>query len=888
MHFHAQSIAQAFTSLQVTRKGLTKQEAEKRLKVNGKNELPTSGNGIGRFTIFINQWKSPLLLLLLTAGIVSGILGAYLDMTIILITVFVNSVVGFFQEDKANQALKKLNTLIRYPAFVLRDNQKQEIDSSLLVPGDIMFLNPGDKVQADGRIIEMADFEVDESTLTGESVPVRKSEKRLSKKLATFDRVNIVYRGTIVLNGRATVLVTSTGEKTEIGQVATLVKETVDERTPLQDELEGLGKTIGIIVVIISIAIFVIGLLIPNGHSVLELFETAVAVAVAAIPEGMAISLTVILAIGMQYILKRGALVRKLVAAETLGSVSVICTDKTGTLTEGNMQVTRLVTANSDVDFEGLKKISIDKKDKHEDLLMAVRVGVYCNDAVLQNPDDNTIDWKFLGDTTDIPLVRLGMHVGIEKHHLDQATPRVSEIPFDSEKKYMATLQYEGDEGLMYVKGASDILLSDCSFYLNNGKVSKLSKKQFDVFKKKEDELTNSGLRVLALAYKSVDVKKKVLKVADVTELVFVGFVALSDPVRPDVAETLKIARGAGIKIVMITGDHVSTARAIAKGLGFKIGKGKVFDGENLEKITDEELQEVVKNATVFARVDPKHKIRIVKAYQANGEIVAMTGDGVNDAPALKGADIGVALGSGTDVAKETSDIVLTNNAVSTIVAAVEEGRGIYQNIKKVVLYLLSGSFAEVVMVMGSIIAGLPVAALPAQILWVNIIEDTFPTMALAFDKGDKENMKDRPRKKGLSIIDREIKTMIILKSVLSNVLLFSIFVWFWFSTGDIKLTRTIVFVGFAIDALFYIFSIRSLRKMIWRINIFSNLYLIAAVLFGWGMLLLAIYWYPLQVLLRTVPLNIEHWILMISFGMFNLVLIEVVKWVFIMKRKKA
>ena len=450
----------------------------------------------------------------------------------------------------------------------------------------------------------------------------------------------------------------------------------------------------------------------------------------------------------------------------------------------------------------------------------------------------------------------------------------------------MATLHKKPNTFFCAIKGAPEVVLDMCTFYIENGKEKKLDIKQKKLFEKQIEDGAKKGYRTLGLAYKNQ--KESSIQGTEIQEAVFAGFVFISDPIRSEVEQTIKVAKRAGIHVVMITGDHANTAEAIGNRLGLS-GKNKLIcTGSDIDILSDDELAEKVKHVTVFARVEPIHKIRIVRAFQANDEVVAMTGDGINDAPAIKGADIGIALGSGTDVAKETSDMVLLDDSFTTIVLSVEEGRRIYQNIKKVVLYLLSGSFAEVVMITGSIVAGFPVAALPAQILWVNIIEDSFPNMALAFDKGDKENMQDPPRKKHEPLIDSEMKTMIILKSIFANVALFAIFVYFWKTTGDIKLTRTIVFVGFGIDALFYIFSIRSLRHMIWQYNPFSNLYLVGAVLLGWILLVSAIYVPILQVLLRTVPLEPYHWFVMIGFGLFNVVLIESIKFLFIIKYKKV
>jgi len=881
------AIEQIFVKIKTSEKGLSLSDVENRLKKYGENKLPKSREKATKLGIFFEQWKSPLIIILLVAGIISGFMGEFVDMSVISITVLVNVLIGFFQEYKANEALSKLNKMIEYKAIVIRDGRQMQIDSQNIVPGDIMVLDAGEKVQADGRIFYEVDLQVDESVLTGESEPIKKNIKVLKNNLAIGDRVNMVFKGTTIVNGRAKVVVISTGKDTEIGKIATMVKETKEDKTPLQKQLSSLGRKIGFLVLLISLAIFALGVFSKSEHhTLLEMFETAVAVAVAAIPEGLVISMTVILAIGMQHILKKKALVRKLLAAETLGSVTVICTDKTGTLTEGRMRITRLVTSNDDLNFEELKLVNLKEEERHQNAILGLRIGIMCNDGILTNPEDEENKWVFVGDTTDTAFIYAGMKVGLEKHLLDQVLLRVDEIPFDSKNKFMVTKHNIDHESLIYVKGAAEMLYSKCKFYEDLGKAKKMTKAKLEWFKNEEEQMTKQGLRVLALAYKKEDEQSKELKKTDLDNLVLVGLVALSDPLRIDARETINKTKQAGIRTVMITGDHVRTAQSIARELDIPSDDHQIFDGQKLEKLTDEELKLAVRDVYVFARVDPKHKIRIVKAFQANGEVVAMTGDGVNDAPALKGADIGVALGSGTTVAKEIADIVLLNDHFNTIVSAVEEGRSIYQNIKKVVLYLLSGSLAEVVLIAGSLVAGLPLAILPAQILWVNLIEDSFPNMALAFDGGEKENMSEKPRKRNESIIDKEMKVMILIISVISNFVLLGMFLYFWKHTGDIALTRTIIFVGLGIDSLFYIYSVRSMRHMIWQTNLFSNNYLTGAVLFGWLMLIGAVYFPPLQFLLKTVNLTWQHWGVLLVFGLLNVFLIEVIKGLFLRNNK--
>lgn len=882
MAYFDQSIAQTISSLKTHKsKGLSLIEVKKRVSAHGENILPRGSNKVSVLKIFIQQWLSPLILILVGAGIVSGLLHEFVDMTIIFITASINAFIGFFQENKANRALEKLQSYISYNALVIRNGMQIELPSKDIVPGDILLLQAGDKVQADGRIISSNNFSTNEAPLTGESVPIDKQSKPMKKDTQIADQTNMVFRGTTVSSGEARIVITATGKDTELGKIALLVKNTKEDPTPLQLQLQRLGNMLGLVILAIAFGIFAIGMLgTGEKYGMFELFETAVAVAVAAIPEGLVISLTVILAIGMQHILKKKALVRKLLAAETLGSVSVICTDKTGTLTQGKMQVTHI--------FTGSRPTPIGQIIANTDVTAfvqqrtAVRIATLANDA---KTIQNSLGEEYIvGGMTEVAIIHAANTLDIEKGVLDRQNKRLTSIPFDSAKKYMATLHAMPDGKEIFVKGAPEVVLSRSS-QTDDGTISNMSDKTRDLWLKRAEKLARTGHRTLAVAYKRGG-GGSTLKDSDIKELIFVGLLSIADPVREDVKETIKLAKEAGIRIIMMTGDHRSTAQAIAVEVGLRVKANQVCDGAALHECTEEELEKKIKHTQVFARVNPADKIRIVRALQAQGHVVAMTGDGVNDAPALKGADIGVAVGSGTEVAKETADMVLLEDSFSTIVSAVEEGRRIYQNIKKVVLYLLSGSFAEVILIGGSLLAGLPLAVLPAQILWVNIIEDTFPTMALAFDKGEKENMKDPPRGKKSRLVDYEMKTMIIIISVVSNLVLFGMFLYYWKSTGDIALTRTIMFAGLGVDSLLYIYSVRSMRKMIWQTDLFSNKMLTGALLFGWVMLIVAVYAPPLQYLLRTVSLSLQHWFVLISFGLLNVCLIELVKGIFLFRKK--
>jgi len=854
--------------------GLAAGEAQERLRRYGANILPRSLRHAGALKIFFSQFKSPLISLLIAAGFVSAILGEVPDTIVIAITAAMNVAVGFFQEYKANNALSKLQELVQYSALVVRGGSLERVRSEQLVVGDVILLEAGDKVPADARLIESLDLEVNEAPLTGESEPVKKQTRKVALEAVLAERTNMVYHGTLVANGRGRAVVAATGRATEIGRIAELVRKTEEQVTPLQRALSNLSRRIGYAVLALSAAIFVLGLIrAPGAYSYLELFKVAVAIAVAAIPEGLPISLTVILAVGMQYLVKRQALVRRLLAAETLGSVSVICTDKTGTLTEGIMRVTRVITAREQFDRDELATLRQRPEDRHRDALLALRIAVLANNAVVQPGRDGAS--VYLGDTTETALAEQGQSAGLDKDILDKAFMRLAEVPFDSRRKFMATLHRVDHETALYAKGAFEALLPRLGFYEENGRPKKLSPRQLEWFLGQEAEFSGQGLRVLAVAYKLCPLDKKTLADSDVDDLTLVGFIALSDPLRVDVKNTIERAKSAGIRVVMITGDHERTAEAIGRELGLVADTKSVLNGKYLKETSDAELSSLIERINVFARIDPADKIRIVQAWQKQGQIVAMTGDGVNDSPALKAADIGVAVGSGTDIAKQIADLVLLDDRFSTIIAAVEEGRRIYQNIQKVLLYLLSFSLAEVALIAVSLAAGWPLALLPAQILWLNLVQDTFPAVSLAFDAGDPENMKDLPRPKGTRVLTPALAKFVALVIGASSILLIVTYGLAYRITQDEVFTRTIVFAALGVVSLFVVYPVRSLRRGVWQIAVFSNRYLTAAVLFGIVMLVAAIYLPPLQTLLGTVPLPLTAWGIIAALALAAIGLIE-------------
>lgn len=834
------------------KKGLTDSDIDERQKKFGENILPKE-KPLSKIVIFLEQFKSPLIYILVIAGVVVLFFKEYTDAIVIFGAVFLNIIVGFIQENKASGALEKLKKIVKVKAQVIRDGHEKMIDSVDVVPGDIFILSPGDKVPADGRIINSTNLKINEMALTGEWLPADKKETKLSEKTPLADRDSMVYMGTVVDDGRARVIVTATGAKTEIGKIAQMVKEAEEEKTPLQKKISRLARLIGLVIAVISIIIFIEGIL--SGKDFVEMFTTVVAVSVAAIPEGLPVAVTVILAIGMQRILKKKGLVRKLASAETLGSTSIIATDKTGTLTEGKMKVTEIIVSG---------------KAKHN---LALKIITLCNDAFIENPEDAVEKWIIRGRPTDRALLMAGVRAGIDKEKLEKKMMLMSELPFNSNNKYMAkAYSLNKNEDVLYVLGAPEKILKMSKYVEDRKKMEN-----------KIEELTGKGLRVLAVAYKKVDSLGLLFN-----DLVFVGLVALKDPIRKEVKGAIKTVREAGMKPIIVTGDHKLTAKAVAEELGFDIKKENIMEGKELEDLTDKQLEKVIDRIKIFARVEPKHKLRIVQAWQNKGEVIAMTGDGINDAPALKKADIGVALGSGTEVAKDISDLILLSDNFNIIVAAVEEGRGIIDNIRKVITYLLSDSFTETILIGLALLFGFPLPLTAAQILWVNLIEDGLPDIALAFEPKEKDIMKQKPIKKKEALLNKEMKALIFIIGILTDIFLLGLFFWLWKNSSySITHIRTIIFAALAVDSLLYVFSCKSLRKNLWHINPFSNKFLIYAWIFGIIALLGSIYLPSLQTLLKTFPLGLVDWAIILGLSIIELILIEATKWLFITKHIK-
>ncbi len=879
--------AKIFELLKTRKTGLTDQEVAARQRKYGSNTLPQDKRATW-VILLLKQFQSSLIYILLFAAGVSLLLNDYVDMYVILAAVLLNVIVGFIQENRAMKAMDKLRRVVEFSTLVLRDSRELKINVADLVPGDVVLIQPGDKVPADVRLIEAEQLRVNEARLTGESNPVVKSTETLHNELVLADRLNMAFMGTVVTGGVGRGVVCAIGLETEIGQIAKMIKETKEEQTPLQKKLNSLSKLIGGSVLLICLGVFLLGLL--TGRAFIEMFTTSVAIAVAAIPEGLAVVVTVILAIGMQRILKQQGLVRKLVAAETLGSTTVICTDKTGTLTEGEMRVVRVITNNHDLEATGDKfKTHLKETGDQTSFITALKIGVLCNDAHIENEFSPLHEWKIFGNPTEKALILAGSEVGLSRHVLEKIHPRLAEIPFNSERKYMVTLQgWSKTHHLIYIKGAPEKIL-EMSWRIDvDGQIEQLTPQQREKIKKRFEHLSNEGLRIIALAFKSTSAETAELKEAPglLEDFVFAGLMGIQDPLRPEAKETIRQCKEAGIGIAMITGDHRLTAQSIARELGLPSKMENILQGDELAKMNATQLQKRVKKVSVYARVTPKDKLRIVDALQANGEVVAMTGDGLNDAPALRSADIGVSLGSGTDIAKETANLVILDNNFKTIVAAVRQGRVLFENIKKVVLYLMSDSFSEVIIITGALVLGIPLPLVAAQILWINLVGDGLPNMALTVEPEERHIMQESPIRRNAPILDTEMKTLVAVISAVTGLVTLGLFYYFWKSTGDLSLARTIAFTSVGIDSLIYVFSCRSLRIPIIKKNPFSNPWLVYAVIGGIILQIAAIYFGPLQNVLRTVPLTLDHWLVIGTAVIFVILLIEVIKYLFLHQKK--
>nr|WP_207753067.1 calcium-translocating P-type ATPase, SERCA-type [Clostridium yunnanense] len=824
-------------------RGLSSSEAERRTKNFGLNEL-SHKKSISPVILFLSQFNDFMVWVLMGATIVSGLMGEKADAITILIIVIINAILGFVQEFRTEKSLEALKSLAAPTCKAYRDGNIKVINAKFLTLGDIVVLESGDRVPADGEVIESTGLMVDESLLTGESVGVNKSVNKKDCNL---------YMGTSVLKGKAFIKVTQIGMNTEMGKIANLLQNIEEEKSPLKERLESLGRVLVILCLVICAVVTVMGII--RGNDLTEMFLLGISLAVAAIPEGLPAIVTVALALGVSRMLKRNALVRKLPAVETLGCTSIICSDKTGTLTQNNMTV-------KEVYMNG--KIYNLNEEKLSPNPMLTRAFVFCNDCNY-NFSEKYVDKALHGDPTETALIKLYFkEIGALKGFL-AGGHRVFDIPFDSTRKMMSVIMKENGKEVCYVKGAPERLLEKCNYIYEDGKVKPLTyqrKKQIGTF---VDSMSNKALRCIGAAYKDTNIQRD-----DSLEsnLIFIGIAGIIDPPRLEVKDAVLRCRLAGIKPVMITGDHQNTAFAIAKDLNICSTPDQVITGEDIEKMSDKELYEKVRKIRVFARVSPNHKLRIVRAFKKNGNIVAMTGDGVNDAPAIKEADIGISMGiSGTDVTKEASSMILMDDNFATIVAAVEEGRVIYSNIRKFIRYLLSCNIGEVLTMLLASIFYLPTPLAPIQILFVNLATDGLPAIALGVDPADKDIMKQRPREKNESVFSRGLTEKIVVRGTLIGICtLFSFMVGIYYG-WDLNTSRTLALCTLVMSQLIHVFECRSERHSIFEIKFLTNPYLVGAVSISVTMLLSILYIPFLQNIFHTTPLMLGQWLIVLFFS---------------------
>ena len=828
------------------RKGLSNEEVEKIREKYGLNELKAKKKK-SLFQKFLDQFKDFSIIVLIIAAIVSGVVGVaegegVTDTIIILIVVIVNAIIGVTQEAKAEKSLEALQKLTDHASKVVRNGEVTVVPAKELVPGDIVVLDTGDYIPADLRIIEAVNLKSQESSLTGESVPVEKNTEKIEdSEVGIGDRINMLFSSSLVTYGRGKGIVVETGMTTEVGKIAGMLDNTEEQITPLQEKLNKLGKTLGIAALAICVVIFIIGLI--QGKEPIHMFMTAVSLAVAAIPEGLVAVSTIVLAIGVQKMVKKNAIVKRLPAVETLGSATVICSDKTGTLTQNKMTVEKIFINGETKDVETYK----DSNDL--DLEKLVYANMLCNDTKISN------DGTLTGDPTETALVDMGFKLDFEPSIYEEM-PRVGEVPFDSDRKLMTTVNEVNGKYIVYTKGGVDELLARCNSYLLRGEIKPDLDNYSKVVRQKNEEMAKEALRVLACSYKELDHKPTDEEMASIeSDLIFVGMVGMIDPPREEAKKAVEKCKTAGIKTVMITGDHKITATAIAKKLGILENDDEAITGAELEKMSDEELEKNVRHYSVYARVSPEHKVRIVKAWQKNGEIVAMTGDGVNDSPALKQANIGCAMGVvGTDVAKEAADVILTDDNFATIVSAVEEGRRIYDNILKVIQFLLSSNVGEIVVLFlatlctplfahlfGITDIGHLEILLPIHILWINLVTDSLPALALAFDPANKDIMNRKPTKPGKGVFTKGMTWRVIYQGVMIGLLTLGAFMIGLATTTEpidgltldeskIEVGQTMAFVTLALSELVHVFNVRNNKESIFKTGIANNKKLLLAI----------------------------------------------------------
>lgn len=838
--------------------GLQEEAVEKKRAEVGENKLEEKESRTVWQAIF-DQFKDFLIWILIIASGISIALGETVDGVVILGIVLLNAILGVVQEQRASNALKALQEMASPNAKVIRNGKLTKIPAPELVPGDLVLIEAGDFVPADIRLIESVNLKVQEAALTGESVPIEKDvEKEVQEGASLGDRTNMIFMSTIVTYGRGKGVVTATGMQTEIGNIAAMIGESEEEGTPLQKKLGHFGKILGVLCLLVCAVIFVLGLV--RGEELFSIFMTAVSLAVAAIPEGLPAVVTVVLALGMQRMVKRNAIMKRLGAVETLGSTTVICTDKTGTLTQNKMMVVKVFDGDSIWEVTGMgystdgqirKKSG--EKTSSENLEKILQASVLCNDAKLQEGKDDII-----GDPTEGALLVLGAKGGYPYEQMNKQYPRIAEFPFDSDRKLMSTLHQQDAQYVMYTKGAPDELMKRCKYILEKGQIIEMTPEHRKILERQNRTFAKQALRVLGYGFKAlkqnVDIKN------EEKDLVFLGLTGMIDPPREEAKKAVALCHKAGIRVVMITGDHKTTASAIAKEIGIIKSAEEAMDGHEIDTYDQPNFLKKVEHVNVFARVSPEHKVRIVTSIRENGEIAAMTGDGVNDAPALKKADIGIAMGiTGTDVSKEAADMVLTDDNFASIVDAVEEGRIIFSNIRKFVGFLLSCNVGELLLILAAMLFNWGTPLLPIQLLWINLITDSFPAFALGMEEKEEGIMNLKPRDPDEPIMDRRMMITIIFQSIaLSGAALLSYRFGFRFGAQEnaVEYARTFCFVTLISGEILRAYSARSENKSIFTFNVFSNRFLNISVLGALGLLFIVLYIPVLQGVFHTIPLS--------------------------------
>jgi len=901
--WHSMGIDDVFNALHTSQKGLLSQNVDERLKKYGHNELEEKEKK-SPIALFFGQFNNFIIWILVGVTIISLLLTHYFEAALVFIILILNACVGFWQEFKAEKSIEALRKLAALKAKVIRDGRQVKINAQDLVPGDIILLETGDKVPADARLIEAVRIEVDESSLTGESTTVKKEVKSVKKDTPLAERFSILYSSTVIASGRGKAVVVETGMNTEIGNIANLVQKAEKKETPLQHKLSQLGEYLGVgTLVICAVVFFVIYL---KGFGLVESFKQAISLAVAAIPEGLAAVVTVCLALGVQRMVKKNALVRVLPAVETLGSTNVICTDKTGTLTYNQMTVREIFVNGAMVDVTGHGYVpegvfeQNNKKTDPKKLELILKIGTLCNDAKLAFEDKK---WNIFGDPTEAALVVAAKKAGVDQDDINKSMPRIDELPFDSSRKLMTTIHKSNDKRLAYVKGAPDIIIEKCNRININGTVRKITPNDKKDILEHNLGMANKALRVLGFAYREISNKEKKIE----EELIFVGLMGMIDPPRQEVIESIRKCKEAGIKVVMITGDHKATAVAIGKELGLAIGK--VMTGPELEETHT--LADDVEDVSIYARVSPQHKMRIVGALKSKNYVVAMTGDGVNDAPALKMADIGISMGiTGTDVAKEASDMILTDDNFASIVNAVEEGRGIYDNIKKFVKYLLSSNIGEVMTMIVAALIGFsiltddgPLIIMPlmaVHLLWINLLTDSFPALALGVEPTDPDVMKQSPRKQSEPIISKNYALdMIFIGAIMALGTLFVFNLSLKAFPENPVYATTMAFSTLVLFQLFNVLNCKSDNKSLFTVGILNNKWLIRAILFSLFLQIVVVYapavyglidqamvlpgameGFNLSEKLGTTPLNPFDWLIVFVVGSTIVVFEEIRKFI--------